>query len=39
MYMQKHKKQHKLQQMGGKGNLKPAPGKMANSAKLAGKKR
>lgn len=35
----KHKKQHKLQQMGGKGNLKPAPQKMANAKRSNGKSR
>ena len=31
-------KQAKTQQMGGTGNLKPAPKKMANGKKSAGKK-
>jgi hypothetical protein len=34
----RRKSQATVQQMGGKGNLKPAPKKMANSKKSASKK-
>ena len=37
--MTNRKSQATMQQQGGKGNLKPAPSKLANASQSAGKKR